>query len=96
MSLFVGLLAAWGGVTLALVILFVYRARLESQETDWIPLTDDAREERAIQEQMAIEKKTHKLDLPIRILGILSVVLLVAAVGWFFYSEFTRAPSVSE
>jgi hypothetical protein len=95
MNILVGLLAAWGGVTLALVVLLIYRARLESKESDWIPLTDDAREERAIQQQMALEKKTHKLDWPIRILGILCVLLLLAAGAWFLYSEFMRAPTVS-
>ena len=95
MNMLVGLLVAWGGVTVALVVLIIYRARLESKETDWIPLTDDAREDRAIQQQIAIEKKTHKLNWPIRILGILCVVLLLAAGAWFLYSEFTKASTLS-
>ena len=95
MNMLVGLLAAWGGVTVALVVLILYRARLESKETDWIPLTDDAREDRAIQQQITLEKQTHKLTWPIRILGILCVVLLLATGAWFIYSEFTKASTLS-
>jgi len=79
----------WGVVTLALAVLLIYRTRLESQESDWIGLTDDEREERAIQAQIAIEKKTAKLTVPIRVLGILSVILLLATVAVFLYTEFT-------
>jgi hypothetical protein len=82
----VGLIAAWGLVTGALVVLIICRARLESKESDWIPLTDDAREERAIQEQAAIGEKARKLDWPIRVLGTLSVILLLAATGYWIYS----------
>jgi hypothetical protein len=95
MNMLVGLLSAWGGVTIALVVLIIYRARLESKETDWIPLTDDAREDRAIQQQIAIEKKTHKLDWPIRILGVLCVLLLLASGACFLYTEFTKASTIS-
>ena len=95
MNMLVGLLAAWGGVTVALVALILYRARLESKETDWIPLTDDAREDRAIQQQITLEKQTHKLTWPIRILGVLCVVLLLASGVWFLYVEFSRSSTLS-
>lgn len=82
----VGLIAAWALVTGALVVVIICRTRLESKESDWIPLTDDAREERAIQEQAVIEKKAHRLDWPIRVLGALCVLLLLAIVGYWIYS----------
>ena len=92
MNLFMGLIGAWGLITGALVVLYICRSRLESKETDWIPLTDDAREDKAIHEQEVIEKKAHKFDLPIRVLGILSVVLLLSIVGYFFYHGLTEQP----
>ncbi len=92
MNPFMGLIGAWGLVTGALIVLYVCRSRLESKETDWISLTDDAREDKAIQEQQVIEKKAHKFDLPIRVLGVLSVVLLLSLVGYFIYHGVTTPP----
>jgi hypothetical protein len=92
----VGLIAAWGLVTGALVVLIICRARLESKETDWIPLTEDAREERAIHEQAAIAKKAHKLDWPIRVLGTLSLILLFAAIGYWIYAGLSSPTPPSE
>jgi len=94
MNPFVGLVSAWGLVTIALVVLLIYRSRLESHETDWIPLTDDAREDRAIQEQTIVEMRTGKLKWPIRALGALSVVLLLVAVGFWLYSGITTPPAM--
>jgi uncharacterized integral membrane protein len=94
--LLVGLIVTWGLVTGALVVLIICRARLESKETDWIPLTNDAREERAIQEQAVIGKKAHKLDWPIRVLGTLSVILLLAAMGYWIYSGLSSPLPPSE
>lgn len=87
-----GLIGAWGLITGALIVLYVCRSRLESKETDWIPLTDDALEDKAIQEQKVIEKKAHKFDWPIRVLGVLSVVLLLSIVGYFLYHGVTTPP----
>ena len=92
MDLFMGLIGAWGLITGALIVLYVCRSRLESKETDWIPLTDDALEDKAIQEQKVIEKKAHKFDWPIRVLGVLSVVLLLSIVGYFLYHGVTTPP----
>jgi hypothetical protein len=92
MNPFVVLIGAWGLVIGALVVLIICRSRLESKESDWIPLTEDAREERAIQEQTAIEKKAHKLDWPIRLLGWLSVLLLLAIFGYWLYSGIASPP----
>ncbi len=86
------LLAGWVVVTLVLVILLIYRARLESKESDWIDLTDDEKEDRAIQTQTAIEKRTQKLIFPIRALGTLSVVLLLAMMGLWLYQGITTPP----
>ena len=84
-------LAVWGLVTLALVVLLVYRSRLTRQESDWIPLTDDEREDRAIQAQTLTEKKAEKLTWPIRGLSVLSTVLLLLMLGlWVYQGIFTQ------
>ncbi len=92
MNPFAGLIGVWGMITGALIVLYICRSRLESKETDWIPLTDDAREDKAIQEQQVIEKKAHKFDLPIRVLSVLSVVLFLSIVGYFLYHGVTTQP----
>ncbi len=87
------MIAGWVVVTLALVVLLVYRGRLESKESDWIDLTGDDKEARAIQNQTAIEKKASKLTWPIRALGTLSVVLLLTIVGYWVYSGLVNPPT---
>jgi hypothetical protein len=94
MNPLVGLVSAWGLVTIALVVLIIYRSRLESHEADWIPLTDDAREDRAIQEQTVVEMRTGRLKWPIWTLGTLSVVLLLTALGFWLYSGITTPPAM--
>jgi hypothetical protein len=86
------LLAVWGSVTLILVALLVYRSRLTRQESDWIDLTGDEREDRAIRTQRTIEIKVDKLTWPIRGLGALSVVLLLAILGVWVYQGITSQP----
>jgi len=96
MNLLTGLVAAWGLVTAALIILYICRSRLEKKESDWIPLTDDAREDQAIKEQAVIDKKAHKYDRPIHALGLLSAVLLLVIIGYFVYSGITTSPPQPE
>ena len=86
------LITGWVVVTLALAVLLIVRARLESQESDWIQLSEDEKEEKAIQSQTAIEKKTQKLVWPIRALGAISIVLLLAILGIWVYSGITTPP----
>ncbi len=94
MNAYVGLFSAWGLVTVALIALLVYRSRLTSQESDWIDLTDDDREDRAIQAQNLIEKQVRKLERPIRALGAASLVLLLAILGfWVYHGIATPPPS---
>ncbi len=92
MNLVTGLFVAWALVTGALIVLYVCRSRLESKEADWIPLTDDAREDRAITEQTRVEKRAERFDWPIRALGLLSVILLLLALGYFVYNGITTSP----
>jgi len=82
--------SVWAVVTIVFAVLLIYRRNLTKQESDWIPLTDDAKEDKAIQAQTIIEMKTRKLTFPIRTLGTLSLIMLLVIVGfWLFQSIFT-------
>ena len=90
MTTLIALSSAWAVITIVFVTLLLYRRNLTKQESDWIPLTDDAREDQAIQAQTVIEMKTKKLTFPIRALGTLSLIMLLVIVGfWLFQSIFT-------
>jgi uncharacterized ion transporter superfamily protein YfcC len=95
MDIMVALVAAWGMVTIVYLGLVLYRSRITRRETDWIPLSDDAREEKAIEAQKVTEMKSHKLDLPIRVLGIVWVILVLAIGGYWFYHGLTTQPPVT-
>ena len=83
----------WGVVTITFIALLLYRRSLTTRESDWIPLTDDAKEDSAIQAQTIIEMKTRRLTVPIRALGTASLVLLLVVVGfWIFHSINTPPP----
>jgi Na+/melibiose symporter-like transporter len=82
----------WGVITIVFVVLLIYRRSLTKGETDWIPLTDDAKEDKAIQAQTVIEMKTKKLTIPIRALGTLSLIMLLVIVGFWLYQSFFGPP----
>jgi uncharacterized ion transporter superfamily protein YfcC len=94
MDALVVLFIVWGLVTILFLALVLYRSRLTKKETDWIPLSGDAREEQAIKAQQLIEKKTHKVDLPIRSLGVVWVVMLLVIVGFWFYHGIMTPPPI--
>jgi len=90
------LFVVWGLVTILFLALVFYRSRLTRKETDWIPLSGDAREEQAIKAQQLIEKKSHKVDFPIRALGTLWVVMLLVVVGFWFYHGIMTPPPIAK
>jgi hypothetical protein len=93
MNALIAMSSVWGVITVAFVILLLYRRSLTKTESDWIPLTDDAKEESAIKAQTVIEMKTRKLTIPIRTLGTLSLLMLLVMVGfWLFHTLFTPPP----
>jgi hypothetical protein len=94
MATLIGLMAFWALITTGFFVLIIYRSRLTKQETDWIPLTDDDREEQAIRAQTVIEMKTRKLTLPIRLLGTLSIVMLFVIAGFWLYQGITTPPAM--
>ena len=94
MDTMVILFAVWGLVTVAFLVLVFYRSRISKRETDWIPLSGDAREEKAIEAQKISEAKIHKLNFPIHALGTVSIVMLLVIAGVWFYHGITTPPTV--
>lgn len=92
MNTYMVFFSVWGLITLALVVLVIYRSRLTRKETDWISLTEDAREDRAIETQTVIELKAKKLIFPIRALSAVSVVLLLVILTYWMYVGITTPP----
>jgi len=94
MDTMVLLFTLWAVITVLFLVLVVYRSRLTKNETDWIPLSNDAKEDQAIETQRVIEMKTHKFNVPIRALGVLWVVMAVVIVGFWFYHGITTPPPI--
>ena len=80
------LMISWSVITVALVVLVVYRGTLSSKEDDQIFI--DAAEQHHYQEQLVIIARISRLTKPIIALGILSGVLLLASVGVWIYQAF--------
>jgi uncharacterized ion transporter superfamily protein YfcC len=95
MSIFVALFVVLGLVTILFLGLVFYRSRIAKRDTDWIPLSNDAREDKAIEAQKVNEAKIHKLDLPVRVLGILWVIMVVVIIGFWFYHGIMTPPPIT-
>ena len=96
MDTMMALFVVWGLVTVVLLGLVFYRSRITKKESDWIPLSDDAKEEQAIETQKVSEMKSHKLDLPIRTLGTVSVVMLLVILGFWLYRGIMTPPPITK
>jgi hypothetical protein len=83
-----GLLVVWGVVTAALVVLLVYRGTLEVREDDQIFL--DSAGDSMAREQRDLVARIEKLSRPIKLLMITSIVLLLAAGGFWIYDGYQR------
>ena len=80
------LMIAWGVITVALVVLVIYRATLSSKEDDQIFI--DAAEQHHYQEQVAIIARISRLTRPIIALSVVSGALLLASAGLWIYRAF--------
>jgi hypothetical protein len=96
MTTLIAMGSVWGVITIAFVALLLYRRSLVNRESAWIPLTDDAKEDSAIQSQTIIEMKTNKLTVPIRALGTLSLVMLLVIVGFFLFHSLFTPPAMPQ
>ena len=80
------LMISWGVITVALVVLVIYRGTLSSKEDDQIFI--DAAEQHHYQEQLAIIARISRLTKPIIALAVVSGVLLLASAGVWIYQGF--------
>lgn len=80
------LMISWGVITVALVVLVVYRGTLSSREDDQIFI--DAAEQHHHNEQQEIIGRISRLTKPIITLAVLSGVLLLASAGVWIYQGY--------
>jgi len=81
-----GVLVLWGAVTAVLIGFLAYRGTLEIREDDQIFLGRAG--DSMANEQREIVARIDKLSKPIKLLMILSIVLLVTALGVFLAEGF--------
>ncbi len=82
------LLSIWGGLTLVLVVLLIYRGTLTMHEDDQLFL--DSAEDHMQKEQQELLKKMDKITPWVRILGACSAVLIFVIAGISLYTNLTR------
>jgi hypothetical protein len=82
------LLIVWGGLTLALILLLIYRGTLTMHEDDQLFL--DSAEDHMQKEQQELIKRMESLTPWVRICGAGSVVLILVIAGTWFYNNLTR------
>ena len=81
-----GVLVLWGAVTAVLVGLLAYRGTLEIREDDQIFL--DRAGDSMANEQRELVARIDKLSKPIKLLMILSIILVLTALGVFLAEGF--------
>lgn len=79
MSLLTVLLIVWAALTVVLVVLLIYRSTVAMQEDNQLFLSDS--ETAMQQDQAAILKRLQKLQLPVRLLGGASGLLILLIFG---------------
>jgi hypothetical protein len=88
--------SVWGVITITFIVLLLYRRSLTTKESAWIPLTNDAKEDSAINAQTIIEMKTKKLTTPIRALGTISLVMFLVLVGMWLFHTLSTPPAMPQ
>ena len=80
------LMISWGVITVALVVLVVYRGTLSSKEDDQIFI--GTAEKNHYQDQLLVIDRMTRLTKPIIALSVLSGILLLASAGVWIYQGF--------
>jgi hypothetical protein len=82
------LLILWGGFTLVLILLLIYRGTLTMHEDDQLFL--DSAEDHMQKEQQELIQKMDRLTPWVRICGAGSFLLILVIAGTWFYNNLTR------
>jgi len=77
------LLITWGGLTVILIILLIYRSTLTMQEDDQLFL--DESESHMAQEQSELMSKVNKITPVVKVLGAASGLMFLVIAGLFIY-----------
>jgi hypothetical protein len=77
------LLIAWGGLTVILIILLIYRSTLTMQEDDQLFL--DESESHMALEQQEVMSKVNKITPVVKVLGAASGLMFLVIAGLFIY-----------
>ena len=87
-STLTNLLIVWGVLTAALVILLIYRSTLAMREDDQLFLNES--ESHMQIEQQQVIARLNKVNLPVRILGGASGLLILVIAGMWIYEGLSR------
>lgn len=87
MSTLFELVTAWAVLTVALIILLIYRGTLTMHEDDQLFLGES--ESHMAREQEEILSRVNKLGPFVKVLGTLSAVLVLAIAGLAVYQQMT-------
>jgi hypothetical protein len=87
-STLTNLLIVWGVLTAVLVILLIYRSTLAMREDDQLFLNDS--ESHMQIEQQQVIARLNKINLPVRILGGASGLLILVIAGLWIYEGLSR------
>lgn len=82
------LMIVWGVLTAILVILLIYRSTLTMREDDQLFL--DQSESHMEKEQQELIARVQKVNVPVRILGGASGLLILVMAGMWIYEGLTR------
>ena len=88
MSPLMMLLIAWGGITVVLIILLIYRSTLSMHEDDQLFL-DDASTHMQLEQQELIGRM-NKIQPFVRLFGIASGLLIVVIAGLWIWQGFNQ------
>ena len=88
-STLTNLLIVWGVLTGVLVLLLIYRSTLAKREDDQLFLSDS--ESHMQIEQQEVISRLNKVNLPVRILGAASGLLILIIAGLWIYEGLSRS-----
>jgi hypothetical protein len=87
-STLTSLMIIWGVLTAVLVILLIYRSTLAMREDDQLFLNES--ESHMQIEQQQVISRLNKVNLPVRILGGASGLLILIIAGMWIYEGLSR------
>ncbi len=82
------LLITWGGLTVILIVLLIYRSTLTMQEDDQLFL--DESESHMAREQQELMAKVDKINPLVKVLGAVSGLMFLVIAGLFIYQGLSQ------